>query len=44
MCVVTSEAVTDTIFKLNQKTTMIAEHVLGVVGGEAVDHGLFHIN
>ena len=32
----------DTIFKLDQKRMMTAELILGVVGGEAVTHGVFH--
>ena len=39
---VTSSPVRNTIFKLDQKTRMTAEHVLGIVGDESTTHGMFH--
>ena len=39
---ITYSPVRETVFKLNQKTMMTAEHVLGVVGGEAVTHAIFY--
>ena len=39
----TSSPVRDTILKLDQKSRMTAECVLGVVGGETMTCGLFHV-